>query len=260
MILILLILLILLTLIIKQRKCIFGGSNLISNIYRHGNPSEVGRLLSLIKKFIPSKVNLYDSDEKILSHQPKDLAWLGDRIDVHANIISNILSDLKFSSKPSMLDIGCGNGKITKAIGNKLNFSKIVGVDVFKDKDIEIEHHFNLAHMRDKQFDLILCNMSLHHFEKIDALRITKLLKPNGYLFIREHDCWSKIDKDLIQLEHILYKDGEQGEFTLYNLHNMEEWKKIFSELTLIRQDFYYTRERKEITPTRAYWALFKKL
>jgi len=44
--------------------------------------------------------------------------------------------------------------------------------------------------LQDESVDLVTCLMSIHHFEDFDLMlkEIKRVLKPGGFLFVREHD------------------------------------------------------------------------
>jgi ubiquinone/menaquinone biosynthesis C-methylase UbiE len=56
-------------------------------------------------------------------------------------------------------------------------------------------------------FDLITCNFVLHHIEDLGAamVEIKRVLKPNGYLLIMEHDMYTDMDHMLLDIQHMIY-------------------------------------------------------
>lgn len=112
--------------------------------------------------------------------------------------IKNLVKTLNDAGKPrieSFLDIGCGNGEITSEIVKVLQITDCYGADVIEPKSQMtrssykkvINNHIDLP---DYSMDLITCFMSIHHFDQYHQMmgEIMRLLKPDGYLFIREHD------------------------------------------------------------------------
>ena len=55
---------------------------------------------------------------------------------------------------------------------------------------LEIETFKCLIGLPDCSVDLVTCIMSMHHFRDFNQMlkEISRVLKPGGYLFIREHD------------------------------------------------------------------------
>jgi ubiquinone/menaquinone biosynthesis C-methylase UbiE len=98
----------------------------------------------------------------------------------------------------SFLDIGCGNAEITDEIGQLLHITNVYGADVFPTlkrdpSESKTQYHQvvdNQINLLDHSIDLITCFMSIHHFENFPKMmtEIGRLLKPDGLLFIREHD------------------------------------------------------------------------
>jgi ubiquinone/menaquinone biosynthesis C-methylase UbiE len=112
--------------------------------------------------------------------------------------IKNLLKTLDDAGNPrfeSFLDIGCGNGEITSEIAKVLKIANCYGADVIEPKSQIIRSSYkkvvdNHIDLPDYSMDLITCFMSIHHFDQYHQMmrEIMRLLKPDGYLFIREHD------------------------------------------------------------------------
>eukprot|EP00939_MAST-03C_sp_MAST-3C-sp1_P000418 g418.t1 len=96
------------------------------------------------------------------------------------------------------LDVGCAEGSITAPLGAhyKLEPSAIVGCDIrdiptadgmlFEKYDGE-----NLTTHEDGSLDLVTMIMALHHVRNPTKLltEVVRVLRPGGFLVIREHDC-----------------------------------------------------------------------
>lgn len=101
----------------------------------------------------------------------------------------------------AFLDIGCGNAEITDEIATVYKIPNVYGADVYPIEPGrpagKLTHTFiyyqvvnNHIPLPDHSMDLITCFMSVHHFEEFQLMmqEICRLLKPNGLLFLREHD------------------------------------------------------------------------
>lgn len=144
------------------------------------------------------------------------------------------------------LDLGCGDGNISYEIGKFLKCDNIYGADILVDPDLmaigvkylTVEN--NSIPLEDNSIDFLSCFVCIHHFTDIKKmlLEIKRVLKPGGYLYIREHDIRTKKDYVLINLIHILYgakyKSYYEGTyFSKIELHDYLE-KMKFTELTTI--------------------------
>ncbi len=109
----------------------------------------------------------------------------------------------KIKMKPGwhVLDIGCGDGRLTAIVAEKAKNSSVLGIDNSKSMIGHAKNEFkggkykNLAFMTKdarrisfkNEFDLILSNSCLHWVIDHRSLlkRIKKALKPNGKIFIQ---------------------------------------------------------------------------
>ncbi|CAF1627959.1 unnamed protein product [Rotaria magnacalcarata] len=158
----------------------------------------------------------------------------------------------------SYFDLGCGNGLITARIGNHFNIKKenIYGGDVFNSNNEQITHvsidqNQSIIDLSDQSVSLITCLVTLHHIENIDNMlnELARIIKPNGYLLIREHDC--KLERSVLtkylHFIHGIMIIGRIGEFSNdYVAHKnekltwVEQKKKI---VTYTKSIQYKTRQ-----------------
>lgn len=113
-----------------------------------------------------------------------------------------------------ILDVGCLNGIITTSLAEYYTDAQVFGLDVTKDHDLkEDKFEFILLkenekyQFKDESVDLIVCMSVLHHVKDIDFImkEFHRILKPGGYIVIREHDYNGKIIKDVLDVIHGLY-------------------------------------------------------
>lgn len=161
----------------------------------------------------------------------------------------------------TMLDIGVGDGSITSAIQRHYDLpkDKVFGTDIVTPRE-EPSFTFNLVDgidlpFDDNSFDLITANMVLHHVDDLDGLlqEIRRVLRPNGYLIISEHDIlsnmnsedisgltseeWREYVSSFLDIVHLLYEvilsdpqETEPQEFEesfRRNYLSSEEWKNL---------------------------------
>ncbi len=120
----------------------------------------------------------------------------------------------------SMLSLDCGDGTHELDFASYPNFSRIVGVDLSKDRinianqraaerqlqNIKfIYNDVNILNLDIDKFDIIHFNNSLHHFKNIKKLlpSITnKYLKNDGYLLLNEYVGPNRLQLSDLQIEY----------------------------------------------------------
>lgn len=178
----------------------------------------------------------------------------------------------------SYLDLGGGDGSITSAISNHYGIEKSICADIDTWYDtprkiydinyVSIDEDNNLP-FGDKEFSLVTCFQSLHHMKNLDSRLedIKRIVKPGGYVILREHDCRDSYMRMLIDIEHCIF------ELVLkpYNKHFIDsyyadykskyQWSDIFKSLGFkyIKTTYPSIRPGK-YNPTSFYYAMYKKL
>lgn len=214
----------------------------------------------LKKKPIPTDKELYDrlsSETKAENKENTDAvnkrtqergAWRANNIySAIGNIILSSLSSQSWVEKGeeqvreserklvSGLDYGCGDGHTGNELFTKLGVTEKYGMDIIppillpgKTKSNSFPLTYSLAENKfSRQYDIIMCNMMLHHVEptKLLPILVKNLLAaitPGGYLLVREHNLNIPSDKLFIDLEHILYS-YRGDEFTTNSSYQAEE-------------------------------------
>ena len=198
------------------------------------------------------------------------------------NMFYNNKIILKTNNKSKYLDIGSGNGIITKVIGESFGFSfqNIYGTEISKWQEKEHENSKtavktsyivgNSLPFDENTFEMVSCIMSIHHFEFKDEMikEIYRVLKPGGLLIIREHEFdHSKEMKDLIDLEHALYATVIHEKMDLEKINNF--WNTYigdyfsFEDLKNDLNKLHFKSLSNEINikgPTAYYWCAFRKI
>lgn len=257
------------------------------------------RFVDITEKEVNNILNQYESDNDILFHlnnlrfskklenKKEDENLNTDNIRAYARVreIKTLFRENeiypKLNKYSKYLDIGSGNGIITKTIGDyfRIPYNNIYGVEIAK--WMEKDHEENKTAVKtsyivgdslpfdDNYFDVISCIMSIHHFEHKDKMlnEIERVLKPNGLLLIREHEYDnSKELKDLIDLEHALYATVIHEKMGIDEINNF--WKtyigeyfsfKELKEYLIKRNIFSLSTEIKPYGITNYYWCVFKK-
>jgi ubiquinone/menaquinone biosynthesis C-methylase UbiE len=181
------------------------------------------------------------------------------------------------------LDIGCGDCKQTKVLGNIIGLpdSEIYGADISNwgeyNKEKRNKIGINIVDLKedgilpfeDSKFCLISVFMVLHHVRPIEKLlsEISRILKPNGYFFIREHDAMSKIDYMLCDIEHALYDVVQRNDMTYFDkyhgvYYDWLEWDYILQKhgLKYLSGDFNSNSIYYNLSPNRSFYGVYYKV
>jgi ubiquinone/menaquinone biosynthesis C-methylase UbiE len=210
-----------------------------------------------------------------LLYTPPNKNLNNSREDSRINDISQELFLIKKLISPNFnyLDLGCSEGKITKAVVKSLQLSKkqSFACDIF-DQESEDEFIFTMNKVdflpyKDNMFDFVTLFMSAHHFTHMDEMfkEIKRIVKPNGYVLIREHDCTSKNDSIFYNIIHSIYscvigkemtifdfvKSFIKAEETIYyaKYYSIKEWITLFSKYgfnKIINEHFSYDFKKKD--------------
>lgn len=145
--------------------------------------------------------------------------------------IKDVLNLLDRFKPTSYLDFGCSNGDITQYIGKFYEIKKenIHGIDTYNVEEkssgaIKINSGMTFTlnkdvkgklQYRDNQFDFITAFMVLHHVDPAQLSHqlkeLYRVLSPDGYLFIREHNIPDRNEVDrlyanvILDILHLLY-------------------------------------------------------
>jgi ubiquinone/menaquinone biosynthesis C-methylase UbiE len=194
----------------------------------------------------------------------------------------------KYMNKSSFayLDYGGGEGGISKAIAEKLRLNKnnsfSLDVEDWYGNITEKRYQqyityrtikpFTALPFEDESINLITSLQVLHHIPNLDYYmnELVRILKPGGYLVVREHDCNSELVRRLIDVEHMLFEcvlnTGDQGNGRYLfeykdsdNYKSIDEWISYISNngLQLLQGfDDLYKRVDQE---TRYVYRIFRK-
>lgn len=263
----------------KERYRAPNTDEQIRTVARNGTAADYGRLLQLMTKFhkgrkedIARLLQRRDSEiyNELRRRFPRDNVDNTRRDAYQAESMYRRIRE-HVKSPTTYLDIGCNRGGITAALGRHLGAKHVLGADVidwggaFPTPGVEYSKIENgRLPQKTGTVDLVTANMTLHHIKDLEPMmgEICRVLKPGGHLFIKEHDCWNVMDAMLIDIEHLLYHKvgGDAGEYEMHHYTNYAGWDRLAAPLKYVRSDYFYPSLRNEMTPTRAYWAIYIKL
>ncbi|HCR86048.1 MAG TPA: hypothetical protein DIV86_05155, partial [Alphaproteobacteria bacterium] len=175
---------------------------------------------------------------KILLKKSYDLLLRNHRIKKLIEILTPLMP-----ANGSVLDIGCGNGNISRVLKEKFPDLKITGVDVIAGNSEAIkivQYDGKKLPFEDKQFDCSMLITVLHHTDDYipileEAKRVTK-----DKIILFDHQYSSKLDWCTLAL--IDWPGNVPfGVYTPFNFKTRKEWKAILTEVGL-EEIFYRDR------------------
>ena len=253
------------------------------------------KLFLLLQGYFKNRINIDDlisyvenekSDKKIYSYIRKKIIKKGG--DYQYNVMEKIITkkikkhilDKGFKLK-NYLDIGCGSGKKTYYVGKylKLNQNNIYCADIkqwFSLESKRSKYIKNFGEIKNdkipyqsNKFSMISAFMVLHHVKNLNKLlkEIHRILKPGGYLYIHEHDAMTDFDRMLIDIQHsifeLVYRNNQNYINEYYGKYfDRFQWHYIMEKnnFKLVHYNFITKKIRVEITPTRYFYAIYKKI
>jgi ubiquinone/menaquinone biosynthesis C-methylase UbiE len=208
-----------------------------------------------------------------------------------SNKLVELLSKFNYQSNIKIADIGGGEGNLINFISKSYNIpsSNLYVIEQQNDWAEKYKYSNNINYLfwnnidiniKSESIDIILIMVSLHHMLDctIDnlMLNISRILKKDGLIIIKEHNCTNNEDKIIINWEHHLYHilmsdnlDEENIKNYLNNFINnyksMEEYNQIFLKYNFknilnLNRSFTKYINNEYSNSTNLYWALYKKL
>jgi ubiquinone/menaquinone biosynthesis C-methylase UbiE len=164
------------------------------------------------------------------------------------------------------LDVGCGDGSITIAVGRRVGAIRITGVDIH-DHISNDYSYINVAKCNyrlpvpDASYDLITCFVSIHHFEDQRLLtEIARVLRPNGFLVIREHDVDSSPDTvPYLEMVHWVDSVSRNDLDSLQQYCGFFSYEDICKTLSSLGLSTQAVVRYPEPNPQKLYHASFQK-
>lgn len=202
------------------------------------------------------------------------------RTENRIETLSKLFSDNKTIITPDFkyLDIGCTDGEIAYTFGKSLDLDKqqIFGADVGNWEDVGQKQvnsgitYINIPKQGrlpfdDNSFDVITVLMVLHHIEYVDERlkEIFRILKPNGKLIIREHDCISDTNRMIHDIEHSIYEISKKDTIDKTYLDTYNAWyrsRDVWNKkLTNIGFSLVSSDGNTPNSATRGYYELYTK-
>ena len=163
--------------------------------------------------------NIFKQIKKNKSVVVHDDNYLHKKAERQLNQITNFLEDtpivkISKNDKINIADIGCGNGLLLQKIISYYNLQcncVCIETQNYLDKSVTDLINFSITNgkkisLENNFANITICHLSLHHFRTIDNMmeEIVRIIKPNAYLLIYEHDCITAKNVYLLDLYHII--------------------------------------------------------
>jgi len=191
--------------------------------------------------------NIYWSKYTKNTNTSNSNKYITNRAIKNANKIKSIIpKNINLYNRDVFVDIGCGDGSITSELSNIYKFKKSICVDVenwfdtYSNKDTNIELVITdgkTINIKDNSVDVILCNHVLHHIENLDDMldELARIIKKDGILIIKEHNCYYKELSYVIDIYHALFelvfKKKQNDKFIENYYSNYLSDKELYAKL-----------------------------
>lgn len=188
------------------------------------------------------------------------------------NILREVKNKIGITSSSSLLDFGGGDGggaiEAARAFG-------ILKVDMFDlhDSSLIIQSPLlrytqgtgSLLPYRDNQFDIVSSLMVLHHVDdrKTTIKELYRIIKPNGWLVIQEHDALEGYP-NLLDVVHGMYMYVTNAGSKLEETKNFDEINYSYTTADQLNEElrgkFILVYFRRTRSPQNNYIAVYQKL
>ncbi len=134
------------------------------------------------------------------------------RIGILSSLFTQEIEALRIKKETiTLLDIGCGDMKITKLLAEKNQQLKTTGVDIYPNTqhwENYIPFDGKTLPVADKSFDVVLFSDVLHHdYENLDQL-IKEAKRVGNFIIIKDHFEYGFFSRTLLQLADIVGNYG----------------------------------------------------
>jgi SAM-dependent methyltransferase len=188
------------------------------------------------KFYLNEKISFLHAVSSLFSEKPIQIEWIKE--------IGHLVNH-----KSSILDVGCGAGKLLYNLSN-LGYKNLNGVDPFISNDIfdsRLKIRKNSVFQVENNFDLIMFNHSLEHVPDPTAIftHLSRIMKSGSYLLVRipvvDSSAWEEYKEDWVQIDaprHIFIPSkksmkvlSDLGGFTLIKtIYDSDELQYMGSE------------------------------
>jgi len=161
------------------------------------------------------------------------LEWLHKKLVFgrRAEVLADALAPF-IPSGSSVLDIGCGNGRIDRLLADRKPGVSIRGIDVLVRSDCLIENQMydgKIIPFSGSSFDLCLFVDVLHHTEAIPEILGEAARVSRSYILIKDHLCETNMHRHILKFMDWL-GNRPHGVSLTYNYLSRRQWEKCFED------------------------------
>lgn len=156
---------------------------------------------------------------------------------------NELIEKLDLKGNERLLDIGCGDGKITHSLAGKIVSGNVLGIDRSEDMIRLAEQKFNMSNLSfatmdatalrlDETFDIAFSNAALHWIKDQRAVleQLKKILSPNAKILFQmgghgnAEDIFSVIDKIIHSENWKHYYEDFIFPYRFCTIEDYEKW------------------------------------
>lgn len=178
-------------------------------------PKDMGR-------YYPSTYYSYNRKNSMIKRyiQKSRNNYFHNKIGIMGKILLKVLGDTEYISllgkfsltkKNKILDVGCGEGRLLKAMSD-IGFTNLIGIDPFLEKDYNYGpglkiYNKSIFQLDENRYDFIMMHHSFEHMHNpLSVLqRVRDLLEPKGLLLIRipvlDGKVWEIYRENWVQID-----------------------------------------------------------
>lgn len=159
-------------------------------------------------------------------------------------------------------DVGAGDGSIGRAIAGVVDAGTVHLFDVEASPDVTVVKQEEPLPLPDDSQDLVTALVTAHHVLDIDAWLddVARVVKPSGYVYVREHDVSTMQDAHYINWVHLIDIARRRARRELASFHaeyySSDDLEDTLSSLGI---ELVGRRVLSPPNPQRLYNALFQK-
>lgn len=150
-------------------------------------------------------------------------------------LVANLANFFPDDEINTILDVGCGDGRIAQAIHERKPNLQFLGLEVMARETCSIKHTLYDGHhlpFEDKSFDYVMFVDVLHHTHNIEQLLSEANRVAKKGIVIKDHNANNILDYWLLAIADWV-GNWPYGVHLPYNFKSPQEWGTIFEKLNI---------------------------